>query len=101
LALSKYARQRAVIESKIYSLRFHTNSRQWISLQQEKINSLDSVLLKTLYLPSDIKINPSVKFIYFYPDGKIDSALISLSSNNGKTYQISYEGIQGRMVIKK
>ncbi len=103
--LIKYLQQAAISQNKLYVLKIDTDTASPICgyIQNEEFTSLGPGFNNRYALSKGIRLRVEpvdTKEVFFYPDGRVDEAKISLTNTQGREISLSIEGIIGEVKIK-
>lgn len=107
LALSRFAEQKAIVESRIYRLNFDSiNKVYWLTIlsenpEQEKPQELTGRFGRRFQIPTDINLAVSLELINFYPSAESDNATIALSNEQGARFELTKSGAFGGFEIQE
>ncbi|MEW6009417.1 MAG: prepilin-type N-terminal cleavage/methylation domain-containing protein [Candidatus Omnitrophota bacterium] len=107
LNITRYARQRSVVESEIYRLNLDTANKQYslsiVNLEMpDDSKALSGRYANTFQIPTDISFETSADFINFYPNGDCDSAIIVIANSDNLRYElVKEEAFSDFEIIKK
>ncbi len=107
LNITRYAREKAVVESAIYRLNFDVDKKTYSLTLVDLETPLEPKpfsgrYAKAFEIPADITFESSVGFINFYPNADCDEASIILANSDGLRYEIvKTEAFSDFKIIKK
>lgn len=106
LGISRYARERAIVESKTFRLNFDIESRAyWLTAESDEpsadFESVSGRFGKTYRIGDDIIIQTSADYINFYPSGNSDDVRVILTDGNDLHYILEKSGVFGEFKIKE
>jgi prepilin-type N-terminal cleavage/methylation domain-containing protein len=103
VSLSLYAHQKAIVERMIYRLNLDSGEEKyWLTFKDNKSPTFirpQDRLGKIYYLAEGINLESEKEFINFYPDGRTDIAVFSLSNQNGKKFNLATQPNLGYVKI--
>lgn len=94
-AFINYLHQRAIVEGDLIYLTMDSQGHEYWA--QVKDNDQR---LRTYRIPDNVTMEISRKEIFFYPNGDIDKATISLTNTNRQNIKLTTEGVYGGAKIQ-
>ena len=108
VSLMRYARSRAIIETKIFQMDFDDSLSSYWLLEAEtqletqgdeaSFKNLTGRYGKTFRIPAEVKMEVSSSPVNFFPDGGMDETAITLSSH-GRRFVISTDQPMGYLKV--
>jgi hypothetical protein len=102
--LLRYAQARCVAERTNYRLNFDAGNKScWLERESlsdhTSFEKVSSRFAKPIIFPADIKVEPEVKIINLFPDGKIDNVSIFIKHNDKTILTVSTKGQIGYVEV--
>ncbi|MBU2540436.1 MAG: prepilin-type N-terminal cleavage/methylation domain-containing protein [Candidatus Omnitrophica bacterium] len=104
LSTARYARAKAIVESRIYRLNFDIEDKSY-SLSTESDDKIEGFqpisgrFGKIAQITDDINIKTSADHVNFYPSGDSDEIIVVLKNTDGRVYTIGKSGVFGEFKI--
>ncbi len=102
--LMRYAQARAAVERINYRLNFDPENKScWLERKSSSdsgiFEKVSSKFTRSIAFPKDIKVEPDLKIVNFYPDGRIDNVMIYLKQDGKEIYAVSTKGQVGYVEV--